>query len=295
MGGATARRLRDAGCQMQLLPADPLVPAAPAEQPHAPRAAGRRRPRRVHRRRRRRRLVAASRDEASRRVARHDGAHRGADRGGAAGRVRRELARMLRRDPDVAAALAARSTPAGPAEAMLVKSSPSDRATASRVVFQMLIEGAVTQHRHQHAVFPAGPRAAARAGARRAARRPRARHRAGPRHRPAAGAAGQPAHVRRAARGRRAHPRVPAGDDARQGADGRRRVGGHRDDQRRQPIVRAQRRSQRRVPRAGGHRAAAPRLRSGPGGERRVTLDAWRRRRAREARRAGLLDSRRQQ
>jgi cardiolipin synthase len=33
---------------------------------------------------------------------------------------------------------------AGPAEAMLVKSSPSDRATVSRVVFQMLIEGAVT-------------------------------------------------------------------------------------------------------------------------------------------------------
>jgi cardiolipin synthase A/B len=32
---------------------------------------------------------------------------------------------------------------AGPAEAMLVKSSPSDRATASRVVFQLLIEGAV--------------------------------------------------------------------------------------------------------------------------------------------------------
>jgi cardiolipin synthase len=34
---------------------------------------------------------------------------------------------------------------AGPAEAMLVKSSPSDRATVSRVVFQMLIEGAVTK------------------------------------------------------------------------------------------------------------------------------------------------------
>ena len=34
--------------------------------------------------------------------------------------------------------------PAGPAEAMLVKSSPSDRATVSRVVFQMLIDGAVT-------------------------------------------------------------------------------------------------------------------------------------------------------
>jgi len=34
--------------------------------------------------------------------------------------------------------------PAGTTEAMLVKSSPSDRATSSRVVFQMLIEGAGT-------------------------------------------------------------------------------------------------------------------------------------------------------
>ena len=34
--------------------------------------------------------------------------------------------------------------PVGTAEAMLVKSSPSDRATASRVVFQMLVEGAVS-------------------------------------------------------------------------------------------------------------------------------------------------------
>ncbi|HZJ31472.1 MAG TPA: phospholipase D-like domain-containing protein [Vicinamibacterales bacterium] len=34
--------------------------------------------------------------------------------------------------------------PAGKAGAMLVKSSPSDRATVSRVVFQMLMEGAVT-------------------------------------------------------------------------------------------------------------------------------------------------------
>jgi cardiolipin synthase len=35
--------------------------------------------------------------------------------------------------------------PAGDAEAMVVKSSPADRATSSRVVFQMLIEGAVTE------------------------------------------------------------------------------------------------------------------------------------------------------
>jgi len=35
--------------------------------------------------------------------------------------------------------------PAGTTEAMLVKSSPSDRATASRIVFQMLLEGAASQ------------------------------------------------------------------------------------------------------------------------------------------------------
>ena len=37
-----------------------------------------------------------------------------------------------------------RREPAGNTEAMLVKSSPSDRATSSRVVFQMLIDGAVS-------------------------------------------------------------------------------------------------------------------------------------------------------
>ena len=77
-------------------------------------------------------------------VARHDGAHRGADRGGAAGRLRGELARMLRRDSHVARDTGRALNNAGAAEAMLVKSSPSDRATASRVVFQMLIEGAVS-------------------------------------------------------------------------------------------------------------------------------------------------------
>ena len=61
--GAAAARC---GLPGELLPADALVPAAPAEQPDAPRAAGRRRPRRVHRRRRRRRLVVASRSAARR-------------------------------------------------------------------------------------------------------------------------------------------------------------------------------------------------------------------------------------
>ena len=51
---------------------------------------------------------------------------------------------MLRRDPDRRRATGRALEPAGTTEAMLVKSSPSDRATRSRVVFQMLIEGAVS-------------------------------------------------------------------------------------------------------------------------------------------------------
>ena len=73
--------------------------ASPAEQPHPPRAAGRRRHGRVRRRRRRRRLVGQA-DARQADVARHDGAHRRAGRVGHPGRRRRELARVLRRDPD---------------------------------------------------------------------------------------------------------------------------------------------------------------------------------------------------
>ena len=118
-------------------------------------------------------------------VARHDGAHRRADRGGAAGRLRRELARVLRRDPHRRRDTGRALTHGGAAEAMLVKSSPSDRSTASRVVFQMLIEGAVTSDRHPDAVLPAGQVAAARADSRRAARRRVTRHRAREVHRSA--------------------------------------------------------------------------------------------------------------
>ena len=143
MGGAAARRLREAGCQLNFY--QPI------------------RWYRLHRlnnRTHRELLVvdggvaftggAGIADwwlkprQADGRLARHDGAHRGAGRRGDAGRVRRELARVLRRDPDVVPALADARAAAAPAQAMLVKSSPSDRATASRVVFQMLIEGAVT-------------------------------------------------------------------------------------------------------------------------------------------------------
>ena len=92
-------------------------------------------------RRRRRGLVGVPAEESSTPVARHDGAHRGAGRRGAAGRGRRELAGMLRRDPD-RAGLLSRPDPRGDTTAFVVKSSPSDRATASRVTFQLLIEGA---------------------------------------------------------------------------------------------------------------------------------------------------------
>ena len=65
--------------------------------------------------------------------------------------------------------------PAGPAEAMLVKSSPSDRATVVARRVSDADRGRGDVDRHQHAVLPAGPRAAAGAGARRAARRAGAR------------------------------------------------------------------------------------------------------------------------
>ena len=82
------------------------------------------------------------------------------------GRVRRELAGVLRRDPHRRQPLAAgRRRPGG--EAILVKSSPADRATVSRVIFQLLI-GARATHRHHHALLPA--RQGAPAGFVRAAR-----------------------------------------------------------------------------------------------------------------------------
>ena len=62
---------------------------------------------------------------------------------------------------------------------------------------------------HQHAVLPAGSRAAARAGRDRAARRRGHGDRAGPQHRSALGPARQPPDVGTAARGRRPHLRIP--------------------------------------------------------------------------------------
>ena len=46
-------------------------------------------------------------------------------------------------------------TPADGAAAFAIKSSPSDRATASRVLFQTLVEGATKRVLISHAVFPA--------------------------------------------------------------------------------------------------------------------------------------------
>jgi cardiolipin synthase len=98
---------------------------------------------------------------------------------------------------------------AGGVHAMVVKSSPSDRATASRVVFQMLIEGAVTTIDISTPYF-LPDRALRRALVRAAARGVRVRVVVpGRLHRSAPGAPRQPAHVSRAARRRRAHLRVP--------------------------------------------------------------------------------------
>jgi cardiolipin synthase len=69
---------------------------------------------------------------------------------------------------------------AGPAGAMVVKSSPADRATASRVVFQMLIEGAVTSIDISTPYFLPDRSFRRALVARRAAWRAGARGRAGP-------------------------------------------------------------------------------------------------------------------
>ena len=199
MFGAPLRRLREAGCKVNFYQPITLVPAAPPEQPDAPRAAGRRRPRRFHRRRRRRRLVAE---------AAHDGSRRGATRWRAS--KGRSWRRCRASSPRTGSSAAARSSrrrgtgraldAGGPAEAMLVKSSPSDRATASRVVFQMLIEGAVTSIDISTPYF-LPDRSLRRALVRAAQRGVRVRVIVpGQVHRSAAGAARQPADVSRAAR-----------------------------------------------------------------------------------------------
>ena len=58
------------------------------------------------------------------------------------GVVRGKLARVLRRDPDRAARPTSRTARSATAAAFAIKSSPADRATASRVLFQTLSKSA---------------------------------------------------------------------------------------------------------------------------------------------------------
>ena len=155
--------------------------------------------RRVHRRSRHRGLVVQARRRSAG-VARHDGPHRRSDRHRAAGCLRRELAGMRRRDPDVCRATGHALDPRARPRRMLVKSSPSDRATVLARGVPDADRRRGIGHRHQHAVFPARPGAAALAGPRRAPRCAGARHRARASHRSAARPSGQPPDVRRTAR-----------------------------------------------------------------------------------------------
>ena len=90
---------RDAGGRVpsRAVPALQVVPPVAAEQPHAPRAAHRRRHGGVSWRSRRRRPV-GERGARQAAVARHDGARDRAGRLVHSGRLRRELGRVLRRD-----------------------------------------------------------------------------------------------------------------------------------------------------------------------------------------------------
>ncbi len=99
-------------------------------------------------------------------------------------------------------------TPAGDVAGFAVKSSPADRSTASRALFQTLVEGAARQRADLDAVLPARQGVPRRDSAHRQPRRRVHRHRARQPHRSAVGAARQPADVRTAARGRRPDLRV---------------------------------------------------------------------------------------
>ena len=100
--------------------------------------------------------------------------------------------------------------PAGDTTAFVVKSSPSDRATASRVTFQMLMEAADRFRPHHHAVLPARPGTAAGARRNRLPRRRDHRDRARATDRSEMGAARQPPDVGTAPRGRHPYLRIPA-------------------------------------------------------------------------------------
>ena len=226
-----------------------VVLAGAPQQPHAPRAARRRRPRRVRRRRRHRGLVGVptfKRLRWQQAVARHDGAHRGAGRRGAAGRGRRELARVLRRDHHRPGLLPRPEAVRRHDRVRREELAVGSRHRVARHVPAPDGRRPIEQRPHQHAVFPAGPRAPPRARARSARRGvtisvivPGAQHRS------EVGAPGEPAHVGRAARRRGSASSSTASTMTHAKVLHRRRpVGGARDDEHRQPIVRAQRRGQ---------------------------------------------------
>ena len=159
--------------------------------------------------------------------------------------------------------------PAGDTTAFVIRSSPSDRATASRVAFQLLMEGADQDVRISTPYFlpDRALRRALKDIAQRGVTRLGDRARAAG---PISAGSGSPAGGCGAScceAGVR-HLRVPRDDDAREGAGHRRAVGRARHDQHRQSVVRAQRRDQRRPARRRGRGTAARGLRARPARQR---------------------------
>ena len=132
-------------------------------------------------------------------MARHDGA---GDRAGGLidpGRVCRKLGGVLRRDSVRPGVLSDSRRRAATRRPIVIKSSPADRATACRVVFQMLIESATQADSHQHAVLSSRQVAAPGVHRQRRTRREDRHHRARIAHRSAMGPARQPPEIQRAA------------------------------------------------------------------------------------------------
>ena len=194
-------------------------------------------------------------------LARYDGTHRRAGGVRDPGRDRGELAGVRRRDPDRPEhLLAASRQPARPRRSRSRARRRIARPRRACCFRRSSKAPSVASRSPRRTSCPTG-RSAQGVSAHGQARRAHRRDRAGRRHRSAVGAAGQPPPVRPAARSGRADLRVRRRDDSRQDADRRRSVGGHRHHQHRQPIVRAQRRGQRRRPGRSGRGAVARGLR----------------------------------
>ena len=272
MGGLLQRADRRGRARRVVSPAQ-VAHVAALQQPHAPRADRGGRPRRLRRRLGRGRPLAPAAEGAAA-LARHDVPRRGRFSPGAPGDLRRELARSLGRGAVGRGLLPRPARGRGRGDERLRRQQLArlGRLDARADTLPDAFGRGARERADYDALLPARPQRAPRDGARARARRPdRDRHARRP-QRPPADAHFEPQALRRPAQGRRARLRVPAGHDSREDDGGGRRVVGRRHVELRQPLVRPERRGERRRPRPPARGARRRGLRARPRGEPRDEL-----------------------